>query len=174
MASLIEIDPERRVERDVGLGFRQLVDIANRAMSTGQNDAYTATQAIHHVTTLLIDASQRSFATHEMRDSDDVVRVVLPIMDFPTHLRVVCRHVRQSGMERHPRVFMEVMRMLSSIADAGPSKSRLDALENETKLVMIDTRKMQSSEADIEEIVAEGESTLRHINAARITEPQVA
>src|SRR4029453_14397082 len=60
VGNLIEIDLERRVEHDVGLGFRQLVDIVNRAMSTGQNDPYTAAQAIHHLTALLMDAARRS------------------------------------------------------------------------------------------------------------------
>ncbi|MBA2725339.1 MAG: DUF2254 domain-containing protein, partial [Actinobacteria bacterium] len=88
--NLIEIDPERRVERDVGLGLRQLVDITNRAMSTGQNDPYTGTQAVHHLTTVLVDAIGRSFATQMFRDAAGVIRVMTPIMDFPTHISRLC------------------------------------------------------------------------------------
>lgn len=156
VGKLIEIDLERRVEHDVGLGLRQLVDIVNRAMSTGQNDPYTAAQAIHHLTTLLMDAARRSFATQEMRDKNDQIRVVLPVMDFPTHLKVVCGHVRQGGIERHPRVFSEMFRMLAAIGEAADSPTRIAAVKRETELILADARRMLGSQADLEEILAAG------------------
>lgn len=165
VGKLIEIDLERRVEHDVGLGLRQLVDIANRAMSTGQNDPYTAAQAIHHLTTLLIDAARRSFSTQEMRDSQDRIRVVLPIMDFQTHLRVVCGHIRQGGMERHPRVFLELMRMLAAIGEAAVSQARVDATKRETELILTDARRMLSSQADLDEVLLAGSDTLHSLEA---------
>lgn len=79
---LIEVAPERRIERDLGLGLRQLVDIINRAMSTGQNDPYTGTQAVHHLSSLMLDCSRRDFDTHLCRSvrqsADRVADHVLP------------------------------------------------------------------------------------------------
>jgi uncharacterized membrane protein len=167
VANLIEIDLERRVEHDVGLGLRQLVDIVNRAMSTGQNDPYTAAQAIHHLTTLLMDAARRSFSTREMRDGNDQIRVVLPIMDFPTHLKVVCGHVRQGGLERHPRVFSELFRLLAAVGEVAASPGRVAAVRRETELILADARRMLGSKADLEEALAAGSGVLEGLKAAK-------
>lgn len=47
------IGPNRSVESDATFGVRQLVDIANRAMSPGINDPTTAVAALGRVTTLV-------------------------------------------------------------------------------------------------------------------------
>ena len=65
---------------------------------------YTAVQAVHHLTAVLADAARRSFTSRQLLDDASRPRVTIPIMDFPTHLRVVCSHARKGGSERHPRV----------------------------------------------------------------------
>lgn len=162
--NLIEIDPERRVERDVGLGLRQLVDITNRAMSTGQNDPYTGTQAVHHLTTVLVDAIGRSFATQMFRDSAGVTRVMTPIMDFPTHLKVVCSHIRQGGLERHPRVLLELLRMLGILAELAPTTIRADAVRREVDIVLTDARRIIPSPTDLEEALRLGDDVLGRLD----------
>ncbi len=152
LTNLVEVDPERRVECDVGLGIRQLVDIASRAMSTGQNDPYTGTQAVHHLTTLLVDAARRPFRTQVFRDRDGTPRVVVPVMDFPTHLRVVCGHIRQGGLERHPRVVLEVLRMLGVLGEAVITHARLIAVRDEVDVLLADAQRMIQSPHDLDEV----------------------
>jgi len=161
---LIEIDPERRVERDVGLGLRQLVDITNRAMSTGQNDPYTGTQAVHHLTTVLVDAIGRSFATQMFRDAAGVTRVISPIMDYPTHLKVVCSQIRQGGLERHPRVLLELLRMLGILAELAPTTARADAVRREVDIVLADARRIIPSPTDLDEALRLGDDVLRRLD----------
>jgi uncharacterized membrane protein len=164
IAALIDINPERRIECDVGLGLRQLVDIVDRAMSTGQNDPYTATQAVHHMMSLLVDASERSFATRELRDDRGDVRVIVPIMNFPTHLRVVCGHIRQGGLERHPRVVLEVLRMLAALGDLAVCDSRVQAIRREVKVLLADASRMIVTQADLDEVLEQGREILQSLD----------
>lgn len=153
---LIEVAPERRIERDLGLGLRQLVDIINRAMSTGQNDPYTGTQAVHHLTSLMLDCSRRDLSTRTWRDSWGTVRVALPVMTFPTHLRVVCAHIRQGGLERHPRVVHEVLRMLAIVGEGTPAPSRVAAARREVNVLLGAAEQMIHTPADLEEVRVAG------------------
>jgi len=164
IAALIDINPERRIERDVGLGLRQLVDITNRAMSTGQNDPYTGTQAVHHLTSLLVDGSRRSFSTIELHDDRQNLRVVAPIMSFPTHLKVVCSHIRQGGLERHPRVTLELLRMLGALAESAVGKVRIHAVRHEAELVMADATRMILAQDDLDEVLHLGKDVLRALD----------
>jgi uncharacterized membrane protein len=160
IAALIDINPERRIERDIGLGLRQLVDITNRAMSTGQNDPYTGTQAVHHLTSLFVDAASRSFATIAACDAAGMPRVVVPVMTLPTHLKVVCSHIRQGGLERHPRVTIELLRMLGAIGASAVGENRVRAVRHEVELVMADATRMIPAEADRDEVLELGKSVL--------------
>jgi len=172
IARLIEIDPERRVERDVGLGVRQLVDITTRAMSTGQNDPYTGTQAVHHLTSLLVDAARRSFATQVFHDPDGPVRLIVPVMNFPTHLRVVCGHIRQGGLERHPRVVLELLRMLGVLGEAVSTEARAAAVRQEVDVLITDARRMIQSPSDLHEVLQLGDEVRQQLGpVGEITTP---
>jgi uncharacterized membrane protein len=142
VADAVELAPERLVERDVGLGIRQLVDISSRGMSTSHNDAYTAVQAVHHLTTVLTDASRRSFQPRVFTDATGAARAYLPVMDFPTHLKVVCAHVRQSGLDRHPRVRLELLRLLGKVGAQCVGERRLAAVQREFDVVLTDARRI--------------------------------
>ena len=150
----VRIEREGKVELDLGSAIRQLVDICDRAMGTTQNDACTAVQGIHRLTDLLCDAAGRSFETRRSRDEAGVVRVVEPVMDFATHLRVVCSHIRQGGLERHPRVALEVMRMLGAVARVTAVESRRMAIRYEFDQVVADARRYLRNDADIAEMEA--------------------
>jgi uncharacterized membrane protein len=152
VAAAIYVAQERKVELDVGFGVRQLVDVTNRAMSTGQNDPYTAVQAIHHLTNFLVDAAGRSFAVRRLADADGRTRVIVPVMAFPTHLKVVCGHIRQGGLERHPRVTLELLRLLGSVAEAAVGDARREAVQRELDLVVSDARRMIPAAGDLDEI----------------------
>jgi uncharacterized membrane protein len=154
VAGTIHVAQERKVELDLGFGLRQLVDITNRAMSTGQNDPYTAVQAIHHLTNFLVDAAGRSFAVRRLPDHHGRTRVIAPAMGFRTHLKVVCGHIRQGGLERHPRVTLELLRMLGAVGDASVGDGRRAAVQRELDLVMADARRTIPNSGDLEDVEA--------------------
>jgi uncharacterized membrane protein len=165
VTALISVNPERRIEREFGLGLRQLVDIINRAMSTGQNDPYTAAQALHHLTSLMADASHRTFATYQFRDRSGKVRVIVPIMSFPTHLGVVCGHTRQGGLERHPRVTLELLRMLGVLGVTTVGERRVQAIRREVEVVMADAARMIPTQTDLDEVLELGKHVLSSLDA---------
>ena len=80
-------------------------------------------------------------------------------MDFATHLRVVCSHIRQGGLERHPRVALEVMRMLGAVARVTAVESRRAAIRHELDQVVTDARRSLRNAADIAEMEATAAST---------------
>jgi uncharacterized membrane protein len=133
-------------------------------MSTGQNDPYTAAQAVHHLTSLMADASRRSFAAHQFRDGSGNVRVIVPIMGFPTHLKVVCGHTRQGGLERHPRVTLELLRMLGVIGGTAVGERRVQVIRREVEVVMADAARMIPTQTDLDEVLGLGKDVLSFID----------
>jgi uncharacterized membrane protein len=109
-------------------------------------------QAIHHLTSFLVDASGRSFAVRRLPDHHGRTRVIVPAMGFPTHLKVVCGHIRQGGLERHPRVTLELLRLLGAVAEASVGDGRRAAVQRELDLVVTDARRMIPTEGDLDEV----------------------
>ncbi|MDQ4021525.1 MAG: DUF2254 domain-containing protein [Actinomycetota bacterium] len=61
---------ERTMEQDVAFGFRQLVDVAERALSPSVNDPTTACQAIDVLHDLLRRLATRRLPTGFLSDGD--------------------------------------------------------------------------------------------------------
>ena len=68
---------ERTKVQDVGFGFRQLVDVAARALSPGINDPTTAVHVIGHLSVLLCRLVDRNPGPEHLYDGEGRVRVVL-------------------------------------------------------------------------------------------------
>jgi len=62
-------------------GFRQLVDVAERALSPGINDPSTAKQALDHLHDLLRALARRSIPATARVDDEGVLRLWLPHPD---------------------------------------------------------------------------------------------
>ena len=69
---------DRSLQQDVAFGFRQLVDIAERALSPGINDPTTAVQALDELHDLLRRLVTRPLRTGVHVDDRGAVRLVLP------------------------------------------------------------------------------------------------
>ncbi|WP_457963396.1 DUF2254 domain-containing protein [Arthrobacter sp. D1-29] len=74
---------ERTNVQDVGFGFRQLVDVAVRALSPGINDPTTAVHIIGHLSVLLCRLVDRNPGPEELLDDEGRVRVVLALPSLP-------------------------------------------------------------------------------------------
>jgi len=66
----------RTTLQDISFGVRQLVDIAERALSTGINDPTTAVQVLDEIHVLLRELAMRRTISPYIADGDGVVRVV--------------------------------------------------------------------------------------------------
>jgi uncharacterized membrane protein len=103
----VELGYERTVEQDAAaFGFRQLEDIAVKALSSGINDAVTAAHAIGYMADLLVQimGCRLGLTVHE--DSDRTARAIVPDRDVAYYLEFVVwsgTQVRQTRTDRAGR-----------------------------------------------------------------------
>ena len=77
LAQFVDLGTERTMDDDVAFGFRQLVDVAARALSPGTNDPTIAVHAIDQIHDLLRSMSTRHLREGVYRDEQETVRFVL-------------------------------------------------------------------------------------------------
>lgn len=97
--SAIEVRTERELHQDVAFGLRQLVDIADRALSPGINDPATAAQCvqeIHRIFRYLVTVIEPS---PYIADDDGRVRVVHQPQRIADMLYEVIREIHLYGAD---------------------------------------------------------------------------
>ena len=90
---------ERTMLRDVAFGFRQLADIAAKALSPGINDPTSAVQALDALHDLLRRLATRSLPTGVHADEDGQIRLYLPPPGFEDFLALALDEAEQYGAE---------------------------------------------------------------------------
>ena len=106
----VELASERQLRRDVGWGLRILTDIATRSVSTGINDATTATQALDRSHALLRVLVGRSLAVGVRTGDNGDVRVLVPTPDWEHFVSLATDEVRRDGASS-----VQVMRRLREL-----------------------------------------------------------
>ena len=116
----IGLEEERTLDQDAAFGFRQLVDMAVRALSPGTNDPTTAVQALDRIHDLLRRLALRHFPSPFRSDGDGTVRLVLPRPDWDDYVRLGLDEIRDSGKSQIQvtRRLRQVLEDLASIAPA--------------------------------------------------------
>lgn len=121
---------ERETPHDPAYGFRQLVDIAEKALSPGLNDPTTAVQCLDRMHGLL-----RRLAVRELAVGDAVVDGVLrfraPVPSWEDYLGLACNEVRHWGAES-VRVRQRLGSMLEDLAGVVEG-DRLRAVEDQRR-----------------------------------------
>ena len=93
------LSTERSLRQDATFGFRQLVDIGDRALSPGTNDPTTATEVVNELHRLLRTLVQRRSPSPYLADADGVVRVVAPAPDVNQLLRLAVEELAHYGRD---------------------------------------------------------------------------
>ena len=106
---------ERTNVQDVGFGFRQLVDVAARALSPGINDPTTAVHIIGHLSALLCRLAERNPGPEHLTDDEGQVRVVLALPTFKDFLDLAMNQPRLYGAA-DPDVAARLLRLLQEIS----------------------------------------------------------
>lgn len=88
---------ERTPHQDAYFGFRQLVDIAERALSPGINDPTTAVQALDHLHDLLRTLCRRSIPSAARVDEDGALRLHLPRPGWGDYVALAFEEIRIYG-----------------------------------------------------------------------------
>jgi uncharacterized membrane protein len=106
---------ERTLDQDTGFGFRQLEDIAVKAMSPSVNDPVTAAHAVGHMGDLMVRLTGCRLGPSLHRDEDGVGRAIVPDRDFDYYLDLACGQLRRFGASE-PSVLIALLRMLRDVA----------------------------------------------------------
>ncbi len=93
----LALDRERTMDQDAAFGFRQLIDIAERALSPGVNDPTTAVQAMDQLRDLLRRMAVRRLPDGLHCDSTGRLRVVVPQLDFADYLDLAVDEIAHYG-----------------------------------------------------------------------------
>jgi uncharacterized membrane protein len=90
---------ERTMEQDLAFGFRQLVDIAERALSPSTNDPTTACQALDVLHDLLHRLAIRHFPSGRLHDADGSLRLIVPQYSFADFLDLAVAEIWRYGAD---------------------------------------------------------------------------
>jgi uncharacterized membrane protein len=111
----VRIGYERTLDQDSGFGFRQLADIAVKAVSPSINDPVTAAHAVGHMADLLVGLNQRRLGPTLHADGHGVGRVIVPDRDLRYYLDLMCGQLRRFSAAE-PSVLCALLRALRDVA----------------------------------------------------------
>jgi uncharacterized membrane protein len=122
------------MQQDTAFGFRQLVDIAERALSPGINDPTTAVQALDQLHDLLRRLAHRRFPAPTRKDEGGTVRLICPRPDWDAYVRLAVDEVREYG-EGSLQVARRLRFLLEDLLRMAPAFRRAELVR---QLVLLD------------------------------------
>ncbi|MER6399770.1 DUF2254 domain-containing protein [Kitasatospora sp. NPDC001603] len=128
IALALNVGVDRTMHQDLSFGFRQLVDIAIRALSPAVNDPTTAVQAIDRIHQLLGMLVHESFGDLCFRDRAGAVRLVEPVPDWQSVVDLAFTEIRLCGAG-HPQVTRRLAAALDDLLLISPDRRRSQLLE---------------------------------------------
>lgn len=121
--SALRIRAERDAREDTAFGIRELVDVAERALSPGVNDPSTAVLVLDELHDILRRLARRRFPSPVRRASGGELVAILPRHDFDDLVRLALDEIRHDGASS-----IQVMRRLRALVldvmSAAPSHRR--------------------------------------------------
>jgi len=110
IAAKISVTSERTIREDVLFGFRQLVDVADKALSPGINDPTTAVEVLDQLHELLRDIASLPVRHDVYRDGNGTARVYVPQPSWPLFVDHALEEILLYG-----RGSIHVMRRMRSL-----------------------------------------------------------
>lgn len=148
MERLVQIGRYRTVRDDALFGFRQIADIAVRALSPGVNDPTTATQCVDYLGSLLLMLCQRELPASVRKDARGVVRLVVRRPDFEAYLSEAFDQIREfSG--GNVAVTRRLIQVLAELARETLMEERRSLVLRELTLVLNGARRGVREPADL-------------------------
>ncbi|MFI6846665.1 DUF2254 family protein [Kitasatospora sp. NPDC050467] len=133
IALAFDVGVDRTMHQDLGFGFRQLVDIAIRALSPAVNDPTTAVQSIDRIHQLLAMLVHESFGDLCFRDRAGAVRLVEPVPDWRCVVDLAFTEIRLCGAG-HPQVTRRLAASLDDLLRIAPEHRRTRLIEQRVLL----------------------------------------
>lgn len=121
---------ERTLEHDVDLGFRQVSDIALKALSPGINDPTTAIACIDRLGELLALTMELRSGTYALHDDEERQRVLIDFDGFEVYLGIAFDQIRHYGAGDAMVMLhlLETLNKLNLKTDEGLSRRALIAM----------------------------------------------
>lgn len=119
----VRLEPERSMQEDIGFGFRQLVDIAERALSPGINDPTTAVQVLDELHELLRLLARLQDPGDSHVDDDGQLRLVVRRVPFAGVLQLAVAEISHYGKDS-VRIVPRLDAMLRDLAEVACPEHR--------------------------------------------------
>ena len=119
LLAAFRVGPTRSRRTDVAFGFRQLVDIAIRALSPGINDPTTAVQVTDRIHDLLAELASRQIPLRVHGDDDELL-VVLPGPGWDDYVDLGLTEIRHYGADSI-QVLQHLRAVLDDLLDRAPA-----------------------------------------------------
>lgn len=139
------IGPTRTESQDVEFAFRQLVEIALRALSPGVNDPYTAVACIDHLTAALAVVAGR--ASPRWSAPEPSGRVRARTVTFDSVLATAWNQIRQHGSEQ-PAIAIRLLEGFEQLAQCVSTEEQVRALDAHRRDVHQEFEKCDAVESD--------------------------
>jgi uncharacterized membrane protein len=110
LRNAIQVGHQRTFDQDPQYAIRLLVDIAIRALSPAINDPTTAVQALDEIGDLLLRLGRSGLTTAPFRDTEGIVRVVVPLPAWEDFLRLALEEISTCGATS-----VQVMRRMNAL-----------------------------------------------------------
>jgi uncharacterized membrane protein len=141
------LGPERTMEHDVDLGFRQVSDIALKALSPGINDPTTAISCIDRLGELLELTLGLRTGTYAIRDDEGQPRVLIEFDGFEVYLGIAFDQIRHYGAG-DVTVMMHLLETMKRLGRASGDPAIQRHLVAMAERVVDETRLQSLPEAD--------------------------
>jgi uncharacterized membrane protein len=162
----VRIGFERTLEQDPGLGLRQLVDLACKALSPAVNDPYTAIQSVERLSVLYMALAARPLGPIVAHDPAGEATVTIPSRSFAEHLTLGVGLIRRYGAAE-PTVVQALLRLLGTVLMVCADADRLLAIETQVDLLVAAAARSVAEEADLALVHAEAETVRKDLARRR-------
>ncbi|WP_426060793.1 DUF2254 domain-containing protein [Hymenobacter sp. B1770] len=142
----------RTIDQDLGFGFRQLVDIALKALSPGINDTTTAIFCVDQLGALLSLLADRKL-NEPLRSEGGRVRVVAQIPTFATYAALAFDQIR-SAAEGNLSVLLRLLTAIETVARRTRNEDRLAVLQQQADRVREQAEAMLQFDYDKQAVFA--------------------
>ena len=110
----VHVGPERTMAEDPEFGFRQLVDVALRALSPSLNDPSTASQVVNRLHELLLALQPRDIPSPVVLREGSAPPVIVPAPDWDAYVHLATSEIG-AACRTLPQVRRQVAEMIGSL-----------------------------------------------------------
>ena len=132
---VVRLGYERTLDQDSGFGFRQLEDIAVKAMSPSINDPVTAAHAVGHMADLIVGLLGCRLGPTLHVDGQGEGRAIVPDRDLRYYLDLMCAQLRRFAATE-PSVLASLLRALRDIGLSCRDDHQRDEVRRAADLVV--------------------------------------